>query len=61
MDNPTNTEERVIVRLDASVYEKLDRKMSQLVVNQTTTELQAGYQLGVQAVLRELRIGYVIG
>lgn len=29
------------------------------LVNQTTTELQAAFQLGVQHVLRELRKGFV--
>ena len=47
-------------RLTQHVYEELERKVGTVVVNQITTDLQAGYMLGVQAVLKELRNGYVI-
>ena len=47
-------------RLTQHVYDELERKVGSVVVNQVTTDLQAGYMLGVQAVLKELRNGYVV-
>lgn len=47
-------------RLPQHVYESLEAKMAGPVVNQVTTDLQAGYMLGVQAVLKELRNGFVV-
>ena len=52
---------RTYARLTAEVYQDLERKVGQVVVTRETTDLQAGYQLGVQAVLKLLRDGYVIG
>jgi len=42
------------------VYATLEAKLSKLVVTSSTTDLEAGFQLGVQAVLKELRTGYVV-
>jgi len=47
-------------RLPQHIYEELERKVGGVVVNQVTTDLQAGYMLGVQAVLKELRNGFVV-
>ena len=47
-------------RLPQHVYAELERKVGTVVVNQVTTDLQAGYMLGVQVVLKELRNGYVV-
>lgn len=46
-------------RLREDQYLALERKMIQPVVSSNTTELQAGYALGVQTVLKELRDGFV--
>lgn len=48
-------------RLTQDVYKQLERDLLRLAVGPTTTELQAGYQLGVAAVLEKLRNGIVIG
>ena len=48
-------------RLTQEVYKQLERDLLRLAVGPTTTELQAGYQLGVAAVLEKLRNGIVIG
>lgn len=50
-----------MARLSQGVYEDLERKIGQILVNRETTELMAGQQLGIQLVLRLLREGYVIG
>lgn len=49
------------VRLSEDQYEALERQLTGPTVTTATTELQAGYQLGVQDVLRKLRAGYVVG
>lgn len=48
-------------RLTQEVYLQLERECSRLAVGHTTTELQAGFQLGVASVLERLRNGIVIG
>lgn len=52
--------EKVIVRLDPDMLRRLEEGLPKPLVNSTTTELMAGYALGVQAVLQKLREGYVI-
>ncbi|NUX98775.1 hypothetical protein [Paraburkholderia youngii] len=53
--------EKVIYRLDAEVLKRLEEQLPKPLVNSTTTELMAGYALGVQAVLQKLREGYTVG
>jgi hypothetical protein len=43
------------------VYEALEKELQQAFVGKETTELQAGFQLGIQHVLYKLRAGYVVG
>jgi len=51
-----------VFRLDAASYEQLERKiLSDVIVSDKTTEIQAGYMLGIQKVLREIRNGFTIG
>jgi hypothetical protein len=50
-----------VVRLTQEQLAVLERKLAPPVVTTTTTELQAGYQLGIQTVLKELRDGFTIG
>lgn len=57
MSNPNTT---VIYRLSAEVYLDLEKKFSNPRVTSQTTAHEAGYQLGVQAILQELRRGYVV-
>jgi hypothetical protein len=46
--------------LTQAVYASLAANFP-IVVNRETTDIQAGYHLGVQAVLQKLREGFVIG
>lgn len=50
----------VVVRLNRELYLKLEQKFSRFTVNEQATALQAGYALGVEAVLKELRNGYTV-
>lgn len=57
MTNPTPVE---VVRLQHDIYLKLEQKLSKTFVTDATTPLWAGYALGVEAVLKELRNGLVV-
>lgn len=63
MTNTTEpaTDTRVVVRLEASIYAKLEQKLSRTVVTAETTPITLGYSMGVEAVLKELRNGFVVG
>jgi hypothetical protein len=52
--------EKVVVRLDIDTLAALEKELPPPVVTNATSELMAGYQLGVQAVLQKLRAGYAI-
>ncbi len=56
-DADTRTE---IALLTAKQYEALEKQLTPPVVTNNTTDLLAGYQLGVQDVLKKLRSGFVI-
>jgi hypothetical protein len=47
-----------VVRLRPDVYASLEKQLPRPVVTDNTSPLQAGYQLGVQAVLKLLREGF---
>jgi hypothetical protein len=49
-----------VVRLQAEVYQQLEDKLSRSMVSATTTELEAGFKLGVEHVLQHLRKGFVV-
>lgn len=54
--------EQTLWRLDPRVYTDLEKKIgSPPLVGPSTTELEAGYKLGVQYVLKILRDGFVSG
>lgn len=55
-----NLKQRTLVRLEPHVYVELERKLSKLLVTSSTTQIEVGFQLGIQAVLKELRAGYVV-
>jgi hypothetical protein len=46
--------------LSAEQYAKLEKSLTPPTVTTQTTDLLAGYQLGVQEVLKKLRAGYVV-
>lgn len=56
-------EERLVTRLSQHDYKKLEESIpgNTTLVTSATTDLQAGYQCGVQAVLKVLRDGFVSG
>lgn len=60
MKDASTPQEVQMVRLTQAVYKTLEDKMGKVYVGDNTTDLQAGYMLGVQAVLKVLREGYVI-
>lgn len=51
---------QTVTRLAPAVYQQLEAKMYRPIVTSNTTAHEAGYQLGVAAVLKELRNGYVV-
>lgn len=46
-----------VYKLDRDAYEELESIFSRPYVTNDTTDIQAGYQLGVQAVLNKIREG----
>jgi len=53
---PTET-----VRLTPEQYRQLEGQLVPPAVTNSTSDLMAGYQLGIQAVLKLLREGYTFG
>lgn len=49
-----------VVRLRPDLYAALEKKLSRLIVTENTTAFTAGFALGVESVLKELRNGYTI-
>lgn len=60
-DTPPVTPLLTSHRLSLVAYEELERKVAQPHTTPDTTAIQAGFQLGVQSVLRLLRVGFVVG
>lgn len=61
MTKPTvPIEVRQLVRLTPEVYASLENLFPKPVVTDNTSAHQAGYQLGIQAVLTALRKGYAV-
>lgn len=56
----TTPETATVYRLAPEVYEDFAKRFRQLQPNENTTALQAGYALGVEAVLKALRNELVI-
>lgn len=51
-----------VVRLSSEVYNALEKEVrTNTIVTDKTTDIQAGYALGIQHVLGILRRGYTIG
>lgn len=47
-------------RLNKEQYDQLVRQLPKPIPSENTTDIQAGYLLGIQFVLDKLREGYVI-
>lgn len=58
MEQPPKITEVVVLNKD--IYKKLEDQLPAPAPTGTTTEIQAGYMLGVQYVLKKLREGFVI-
>lgn len=56
----TKAKEVVVHRLTQEVYKHLEGQMPAPFVNQQTTDVQAGFALGIQYVLKQLREGFVV-
>lgn len=52
--------EKTVTRLNAEVYAALEKQLPQPHIDSSTSPQQAGFLLGVQAVLKKLREGYVV-
>lgn len=46
--------------MDYNTYKTLEKEVLGVVVTGATTEIQAGYMLGIQSVLAKLRDGFVV-
>lgn len=46
-------------RMTPTVYDALVKELPQIAVNNETSPMQAGVQLGVQLVLKKIRDGYL--
>jgi len=49
-----------VVRLTPEMMEALERQLPPPIVQASTTDLQAGYSLGIQFVLTKLRDGFAV-
>lgn len=49
-----------VVILNKDIYKKLEEQLPAPAPSGTTTDIQAGYLLGVQYVLKKLREGFMI-
>jgi histidinol phosphatase-like enzyme len=50
-----------MMRLSQAAYKQLEDSLQGPQVGDKTTDLQAGFQLGIQHVLAKLRNGFVVG
>ena len=57
MTNELLTQPTLVVRLHPDIYKKLETRFSKTVVNENTTPFLAGYALGIETILKELRNG----
>jgi len=56
------TQQEVNFRLSSEAYKQLEKQLlSDVIVSDKTTDLQAGYMLGIQKVLKVLRDGFTVG
>lgn len=55
-----STKETTLTRLNSEVYAALEKQLPQPYIDSTTSPQQVGYLLGIQAVLKKLREGFVV-
>lgn len=55
-----DTKTVIVARLTPSMLADLEKRLPPPVVDERTTDLQAGYRLGIQHVIKLLREGYTI-
>ena len=58
--NQPNAETGMVYRFNADSLVALEKQFPGALVNAQTTDIQAGYLLGVQAVLSALRNGFTV-
>jgi hypothetical protein len=56
----TTPKPQVVIRLNADVYAKLEKQLSRTAVTDQTSPIAAGFQLGVEYVLKALRNNIVV-
>lgn len=56
----TKEEHVTVATLMPDVYEKIESKVSNTLISSNTSEIEAGYKMGIQHVLKLLRDGYVV-
>lgn len=61
MTTDQQTTRLIVTRLGAEEYRLLEQQVGNYVVTDKTTEISAGYQLGVQHVLKIVCDGFVTG
>lgn len=54
-------EKQVVVVLSQVQLDALEKRLPKPFVTNTVTDLQAGFLLGIAAVLKELRDGFTVG
>lgn len=52
---------REVVRLTSEEYRKLEKSISKTAIDHGTTQLEAGFKLGVEHALRTIREGFTVG
>ena len=55
-----DTKTITVARLTSEMLADLEKRLPPPIVDERTTDLQAGYRLGVQHVIKLLREGYTI-
>lgn len=58
---PITSGEGELYRFNPESIRQLEKQLPMVTVNGTTTEVQAGYLLGIQHVLSILRQGFTVG
>jgi hypothetical protein len=53
--------QKTVVRLSEDMLRELEKMLNPPFITDRTTELQAGFTMGQQSVLKMLRDGYTIG
>jgi hypothetical protein len=52
---------KVLARMDRTTYEQFEKQCEPPLVNKDMSPCEVAYRLGIQAVLKKLREGFVVG